>query len=422
MTSYSTTSAGRAVEGGDLDAVAAQLDDLVLAELDRVAGVRDERGDVGGEEVLALAAADDERAVAPRADDDVGDVGVHGDEREGAGEPAADHAHALGEVHAHGRQHLGEQVGDDLGVGLGVERDAALGELGAQLGEVLDDPVVDDGDLAVLADVRVRVGVGGAAVGGPARVADADGRLRQRVGAEQRLEVGELARLLARVEAPLGHHGDARGVVAAVLEAPQPVDHDRQRLLLADVPHDSAHAPRGYPGSAATPRCPRARVRRPISRAWPRTTSARRSATVGGLLVRLGLDHDAHDGLGARGRSSTRPVSPSSASTSATAAASVGLGVDPGAVDAAHVEQHLRAACCTTPARSASVRPVCGDARQQVQRGEHAVARGGVVGQDHVPALLAAEDVAALAHRLEHVAVAHAGLDHGEAGARAARA
>ena len=38
-----------------LDAVAGDRDDLVLAELERLAGVLDERGDVGGEEVLALA-------------------------------------------------------------------------------------------------------------------------------------------------------------------------------------------------------------------------------------------------------------------------------------------------------------------------------------------------------------------------------
>ena len=40
------------------------------------AGVADERRDVGAEEVLAVAEADDERAVAPGADDDAGLVGV----------------------------------------------------------------------------------------------------------------------------------------------------------------------------------------------------------------------------------------------------------------------------------------------------------------------------------------------------------
>ena len=46
-------------------------------------------------------------------------------------------------------------------------------ELGAEQGEVLDDPVVHQGDPAALAEVRVRVAVVGGAVGGPAGVPDA---------------------------------------------------------------------------------------------------------------------------------------------------------------------------------------------------------------------------------------------------------
>ena len=48
--------AGCAVEVGDRVAVAADLDDLVLAELDRLAGELDERGDVAAEEHLAAPA------------------------------------------------------------------------------------------------------------------------------------------------------------------------------------------------------------------------------------------------------------------------------------------------------------------------------------------------------------------------------
>ena len=65
-----------AVEVGDRVAVAADLDDLVLAELDGLAGELDERGDVAAEEHLAVADADDERRVAPRRDDDVGLLAV----------------------------------------------------------------------------------------------------------------------------------------------------------------------------------------------------------------------------------------------------------------------------------------------------------------------------------------------------------
>jgi len=49
------------VEVGDRVAVAADLDDLVLAQLDRVAGELDERGDVAAEEHLVAADAHDQR-------------------------------------------------------------------------------------------------------------------------------------------------------------------------------------------------------------------------------------------------------------------------------------------------------------------------------------------------------------------------
>ena len=66
------TLGGRAVEVHDGDPVAGDRHDLVLAELQRLAGVLDERRDVGPEEVLALADADHQRRVAARGHHPVG--------------------------------------------------------------------------------------------------------------------------------------------------------------------------------------------------------------------------------------------------------------------------------------------------------------------------------------------------------------
>jgi hypothetical protein len=71
-------------------AVGGDLDDLVLAELDRLPGVPDERRPRRCQEGLALADADHQRGVAPRADDHVGCVRVDGDQGERAVEAAAD--------------------------------------------------------------------------------------------------------------------------------------------------------------------------------------------------------------------------------------------------------------------------------------------------------------------------------------------
>src|SRR5580658_9051661 len=68
-----------------------------------------------------------------------------------------------------------DEVGDDLGVGLGDEL-VALGDEGILKGEVVfDDAVVDDDEGAAAIAVGVGVFFGGATVGGPAGVADAEG-------------------------------------------------------------------------------------------------------------------------------------------------------------------------------------------------------------------------------------------------------
>ncbi len=235
---------GGAVEVGDGHTVAAQLDDLVLAQLDRLAGERDEGGDVGGEEVLALAAPDHQRRVAARADDHVRGVGVHGDEGERAVEAAADHPHGLGEVTVVG---LAQQVGDDLGVGLRAQRVTALGELRPQLGEVLDDAVVDDRDLRGVVQVGVGVGVRRSAVGGPPGVADSGGTAGERGLGERLLEVGELSGPLVGGEAPLpvgakGLDGHTGGVVPPVLQPLQACDYYVKSGLSAHISNNSAHA------------------------------------------------------------------------------------------------------------------------------------------------------------------------------------
>ena len=68
------------------------------------------------------------------------------------------------------------QVRDDFGVGLGLEHVAFVLQLLLQREVVFDDAVVHHDDVALAIAVRMGVLLGGTAVGGPARVADAEGR------------------------------------------------------------------------------------------------------------------------------------------------------------------------------------------------------------------------------------------------------
>ena len=134
-----------------------------------------------------------------------------------------------------------DQVGDGLGIGLGRERVAALLEPVAQLAEVLDDPVVDDRDLARAVLVGMGIEVVRPAVGGPARVGESDGGVRRAIG-DGRLEVREFpGALLHEQIARIVDQRDAGRIVASVFEAPQPFDEDRPRLAGTRIADDAAH-------------------------------------------------------------------------------------------------------------------------------------------------------------------------------------
>ena len=115
-----------------------------------------------------------------------------------------------------------DEVGDDFGVGFADEAVASADEFVLQRDVVFHDAVVHHDEGAAAVAVRVRVLFGGAAVGGPACVADAVGAM-QRVLLQHLLEVAQLAGCAAHVELRgvglVARDGNAGGVVAAVLEA-----------------------------------------------------------------------------------------------------------------------------------------------------------------------------------------------------------
>ena len=135
-----------------------------------------------------------------------------------------------------------DQVGDDFCVGFRDELVAFGEELILQLEIIFDDSVVHDDDFAGAIAVGVSVFFGGAAVRGPARVADAvkaversermdSSRLRSLPGCAPNFQLSVVA-----------HDGDARGVVAAIFQAPQAVEDQRHDSFRSDVANNSAHS------------------------------------------------------------------------------------------------------------------------------------------------------------------------------------
>ena len=245
----------------DVDGVGRQQEDLVVVDLGGLLGEGDEGGDVTAQEVLALAQADDQGAGAAGGDDRRGGQVGDGQQREGALEAGGDGLHRgdqevgdPGRVGGGGRvlaQTGGEvdvqDVGDDLGVGVGEELAPGGLDLLAQRAEVLDDAVVDHGEVA--GAVGVGVGRRRAAVGGPAGVSDARGGGSRRGGLQDGAQPGELASLLDDIQAGGPHQRDARRVVAAVLQTAEAIHENGQGTggtsftRRADVADNSTHAP-----------------------------------------------------------------------------------------------------------------------------------------------------------------------------------
>ena len=79
---------------------------------------------------------------------------------------------------------VGDELGHHLGIRLGGKGHPLRQQKFLQLRVVLNDAVVDHGDLTAVTDLRVGVHVAGRAVGGPAGVPDPCGAIRRRAALE----------------------------------------------------------------------------------------------------------------------------------------------------------------------------------------------------------------------------------------------
>jgi hypothetical protein len=122
-------------------------------------------------------------------------------------------------------------------VSVSVTKTCLGGEFGRQRLIVLDDAVVDHGDL--VRGVRMRVAFGGAAMGRPARVADADGA-GERLFREPPFQIDELALGAAAFDDATNERCDAGTIIATVFETLRPSSSSSEtpsRPTIPIIPH-----------------------------------------------------------------------------------------------------------------------------------------------------------------------------------------
>ena len=222
----------------DRDALRRELGEVAVVEIDGVFRVAHERGHVGREVIFPDADAEDQRARLLDGIERVGLVGAEDAEGVGPFEPR-DRAHDGGfEVSA---IEALEQVDDDLRVRLALEGVARGDELLAQLREVFDDAVVHHGEAPVVRQMRVGVQVRGRAVRRPAGVPDAGAAGHGRAAGGLVRELLHLAADLLHLNDLIAHDGDARGVIAAVLQPPESLQQQGRGLPRAGKSNDSTH-------------------------------------------------------------------------------------------------------------------------------------------------------------------------------------
>ncbi len=222
----------------DFERCAAQHAPVAFFQIDHALGEGADGERVGAEEHFLFADADHQRRAAAAAEDEI--VFARDDRRDGEG--AAQlverrlegffRLEPFGEV-------LVDQVGDGFRIRFGVELAATGFHRLAQLAEVFDDAVVDDGDPAR----RMRVGVRfvGLTVGRPAGVTDTGAGLQRRL-ADPGVEVGQLARRAQALQLARFQQGDARRIIAAIFQPLERFHQTGRRRLVAEDADNTAHS------------------------------------------------------------------------------------------------------------------------------------------------------------------------------------
>ena len=231
---------GRTVCVIELRGVLREHDHIAVVEIHDAARIRQDGRDIRGDEVLALAEAEDQWTVLLDGDHGIRPVGAEDAERIAALDPAERQADGLHQI-VFLFIIVFQQIGDDLRVRLGAERLALLQQELLQRQEILNDAVVHDADAAVRGQLRMRILVRGCAVRRPAGMADAEIAGERRAVFRLCAQDGQTALGLGELQLPFRKNTQSSGIIAAILQTGKAVQQNGSCLLRTGITNNSTH-------------------------------------------------------------------------------------------------------------------------------------------------------------------------------------
>src|SRR5580700_7704569 len=222
---------------------------FVVVDIDDFFGVFDDGRGVAGQEMFALSDTDYQRGTLTRGDDGIGVVAVEEDDDVGADHPSKGDTDGFFEAAAVVLLDFFNKVEEDFGVGVALKVIAFLDQFVLELGEVLDDAVVDHGEAAAGGAVGVGVAVVGLPMRRPAGVAHSG--VGVEVFADEAVfKFGDLSFLLVYAEVSV-EKGDAGAVITAVFEAFEAFQDDWISFSGSDISDDATHRKFNYANERA---------------------------------------------------------------------------------------------------------------------------------------------------------------------------
>ena len=221
-----------------LDLFRCQFCELTVVEVDRISCICNECGNVGSEEVLACADAQDQRARLTGNYDRVRLIRADNTQCIGTGKTRGCLDDGTAEVAL--VVHF-DEMNDDLGICLTVEVISLADQFFTKRNIVLDDAVMNDSETAVVTEVRVGIGICRGTVGRPSGMTDTDHARAVLTVIRQFAKIRDTAADLIYLDGAFIQNGNTCGVIASVFQFLKSVQKDRSCRLRSCISNDSTH-------------------------------------------------------------------------------------------------------------------------------------------------------------------------------------